>query len=66
VGRKIYEVIEAVLALPRAERAVVMERLKENLEEPDVPGGIIVEPQDLVEFGAGTSSRRTAATSGKP
>lgn len=29
-----------------------MERLKESLEQPDVPGGIIVEPQDLVEFGA--------------
>jgi hypothetical protein len=52
VGRKIYEVIESVLALPRAERAAVMEALKESLEEPDVPGGIIVEPQDLVEYGA--------------
>ena len=52
MSRKIYEVIEAVLALPRAERAVVMERLKESLERPDVPGGIIVEPQDLVELGA--------------
>lgn len=52
VSRKIYEVIEAVLALPRAERAVVMARLKESLEQPDVPGGIIVEPQDLVELGA--------------
>jgi hypothetical protein len=52
VSRKIYDVIEAVLALPRAERAVVMERLKESLEQPDVPGGIIVEPRDLVELGA--------------
>jgi hypothetical protein len=52
VGRNIDEVVDAVLALPRAERAVVMERLKESLEEPDVPGGIIVEPRDLVEFGA--------------
>lgn len=47
-----YEVIEAALALPQAERAVVMERLKESLEQPDVPGGIIVQPQDLVELGA--------------
>ena len=46
------EVIDTVLALPRAERAVVMERLKESLEEPDLPGGIIVDPQDLVELGA--------------
>ncbi len=52
MGRNIYEVIDAVLALPRAERAVVMDRLKESLEEPDVPGGIIVEPKDLVELGA--------------
>lgn len=52
MSRKIYDVIEAVLALSRAERAVVMERLKESLEQPDVPGGIIVEPQDLVELGA--------------
>jgi hypothetical protein len=52
VGRNINEIIDAVLALPRAERAVVMERLKQSLEQPDVPGGIIVEPQDLVEFGA--------------
>jgi hypothetical protein len=52
MGGKIYEVIEAALALPRAERAVVMERLKESLEQPDVTGGIIVEPRDLVEFGA--------------
>ncbi|WP_299927917.1 hypothetical protein [uncultured Nocardioides sp.] len=50
--RKIYEVVEEVLALPRAERAVVMERLKESLEQPGVRGGIIVEPQDLVELGA--------------
>jgi hypothetical protein len=52
VGRNIYEVIDAVLALPRVERAAVMERLKQSLVEPDVPGGIIVEPQDLVEHGA--------------
>jgi hypothetical protein len=52
VSRKIYDVIEAVLALPRAERAVVMERLKESLDQPDVPGGIVVEPRDLVELGA--------------
>lgn len=52
MSRKIYDVIEAVLALPRAERAVVMERLKESLEQPDVPGGIIVAPQHLVELGA--------------
>jgi hypothetical protein len=52
VSRNIYDIIETVLALPRAERAVVMERLKESLEKPDVPGGIIVEPQDLVELGA--------------
>lgn len=50
--RSIYEIIEAVLALTRAERAVVMERLRESLHEPDVPGGIVVQPQDLVEFGA--------------
>ena len=29
-----------------------MERLKESLDQPDVPGGIIVTPQDLVELGA--------------
>jgi hypothetical protein len=52
VSRKFYEVIEAVLALPRAERAAVMERLKESLEQPDVPGGIVVGPHDLVELGA--------------
>lgn len=52
VSRKIDEVIEEVLALPRAERAVVMERLQESLEQPDVPGGIVVEPHDLVELGA--------------
>lgn len=28
------------------------ERLAESLREPDVPGGIVVEPQDLVEYGA--------------
>ena len=29
-----------------------MERLRESLDQPDVPGGILVEPQDLVEVGA--------------
>lgn len=52
VSRKIYDIIDTVLALPRAERAVIMERLQESLEQPEVPGGIIVEPQDLVELGA--------------
>lgn len=50
--RKINDLIDALLALPRAERARVMERLKESLEQPDVPGGITVEPQDLMEVGA--------------
>lgn len=52
MGGNIYEIIDAVLALPRAERTVVLERLKQSLVEPDVPGGIIVEPPDLVEYGA--------------
>lgn len=52
MSRRIYDVVEAALALPRAERAMVMERLKESLEQPDVPDGIVVEPQDLVELGA--------------
>ena len=57
------EVIGAALALPRAEREVLAERLKASLEEPGVPGGIIVRPQDLVEYGAtyvfpGTSRHR--------
>jgi hypothetical protein len=52
VHRNLDEVIDLVLALPRAERAAVLERLKESLDQPDVPGGIIVEPQDLVEPGA--------------
>jgi hypothetical protein len=46
------EVIGLVLALPRSGRAVVLERLRESLQQPDVPGGIVVEPQDLVELGA--------------
>ena len=50
--RNLYEVIDLALALPRAERAALLERLKESLEQPDVPGGIVVEPQDLVELGA--------------
>lgn len=50
--RNLYEVIDLVLALPRAERAAVLERLKESIEQPDVSGGIVVEPQDLVELGA--------------
>lgn len=52
VRRNLYEVIDLALALPRAERAALLERLKESLEQPDVPGGIVVEPQDLVELGA--------------
>lgn len=52
MSRDLYEVIDLVLALPRAERAALLERLKESLEQPDVPGGIVVEPQDLVELGA--------------
>lgn len=50
--RNIYEVIDLALSLPRAERAVLLERLQDSLEQPDVPGGIIVEPRDLVELGA--------------
>jgi hypothetical protein len=46
------EVIDAALALPRAEREVVVGRLRASLDEPDVPGGIVVRPQDLVEYGA--------------
>jgi hypothetical protein len=46
------EVIEAALALARAERKIVVERLRASLEEPDVPGGIVVSPKDLVEYGA--------------
>ena len=46
------EVIGAALALPRAEREVLAEWLKASLDEPDVPGGIIVRPQDLVDYGA--------------
>lgn len=46
------EVIGAALALPRAEREVLAERLKASLDEPDVAGGIIVRPQDLLEYGA--------------
>jgi hypothetical protein len=52
VRRNLYEVIDVALALPRTEREALLERLKESLEQPDVPGGIIVEPQDLVELGA--------------
>ncbi len=73
MSQNIDEAIEAVLALPRAERAVVMERLKESLDQPDVPGGIIVEPQDLVEFGArytfpknGRYQRETVTLTAKP
>jgi len=46
------EVIEAALALARAEREVLAGRLRSSLDEPDVPGGIVVRPQDLVEYGA--------------
>jgi len=46
------ELIETVLSWPRADRAAVMERIRESLEEPEVPGGIIVEPKDLIEYGA--------------
>lgn len=52
MARGLSEIIEAVLVLSRAERQAVLERLRESLEEPDVPGGIIVQPQDLVEYGA--------------
>lgn len=52
MARGLNAIIEAVLALPRAERAAVLDRLRESLEEPEVPGGIIVQPQDLVEYGA--------------
>lgn len=46
------EVIEVALALPRAEREVLVGRLTASLNEPDIPGGIVVRPQDLVEYGA--------------
>lgn len=46
------EVIQVALALPRPEREVLMGRLRESLDEPDVEGGIIVRPQELVEYGA--------------
>lgn len=46
------EVIEAALGLPRAEREVLVGRLRASLDEPDVPGGIVVRPQDLLEHGA--------------
>lgn len=52
MARNLYDLIEAALALPRAERTALMERLRDSLREPDVPGGIIVQPQDLLEFGA--------------
>lgn len=49
--------------MPRAERQVLVERLTASVDEPDVPGGIVVRPQDLVEYGAtyvfpGTSRHR--------
>jgi len=46
------EVIAAALALPRAEREVLAGRVRVSLDEPDVPGGIVVRPQDLVDYGA--------------
>ena len=48
----LHELIETVLARPRADRAAVMERIRESLEDPEAPGGITVEPKDLVEYGA--------------
>ena len=52
VARTLTEVIDDALALPRSERRVVVQRMLASLEEPDVPGGIVVNPQDLVEHGA--------------
>lgn len=46
------EIIDVALALPRAEREVLVGRLRDSLDEPDVPGGIVVRQQDLVEYGA--------------
>lgn len=46
------ELIDMALALSRADRQGLLERLRESLEAPDVPGGIIVAPEDLVEEGA--------------
>jgi hypothetical protein len=73
VRQNLYEVIDLALALPRAERAALVGRLKESLEQPDVPGGIVVEPQDLVEFGArydfprkGRYQRETVTLTAKP
>ena len=73
MAQTLAEVIEAALALARAEREVLAGRLRASLDEPDVRGGIVVRPPDLVEYGAmyafpgnGRHRRDTVTLAAKP